>query len=151
SDSLNWSERLSVLAELATPDAVVVLGLENEFSLLSLLDRRPPHERHGDNERAPLRDDSTRPGSVNRLKIALPWTSQVYADFCARTVMSADVAAASGLGELPTRLAVEALEATDAPLLTSPGEGVESAARGGMLASIATGWLAVCNTSAPHQ
>lgn len=151
SDSLNWTARLSALSKLATPDAVVVLGLENEFSLLNLLDRRPSHERHGNDEWIPLRDDPTRPGSVNRLKAALPWPTEVYADFSSRTLIATDVAAASGLGELPTRLAVEALESTAVPLLTSPGEGVESAARAGLLASIATGWLAVCNTSAPHK
>lgn len=143
SADLSWSERLAAVATLAAPGAVVVLGLENEFSLLNLLDSRPPHERHGDDEWRPLHDDPTRPVSVEQLKSALPWPAEVYADFGARTFVRAGVAAAARPGELPTRLAAGALESVDVPLLSPAGEGVDTAARAGLLASVSTGWLAI--------
>ncbi|MEU4288932.1 hypothetical protein AB0E63_11985 [Kribbella sp. NPDC026596] len=151
SESLSWSERLAAVSALATPDAVVVLGLENEFSLLNLLDRRPPHERHGDDDWRPLHDDPTRPVSADQFISALPWTAQVYADFGSRTFVAAEVAAAARPGELPTRLATDALEAVDVPLLSPIADGVDSAARAGLLAAIPTGWLAITGTHAEHD
>jgi hypothetical protein len=151
STDLSWTERLAALSRLAAPDAVVVLALENEFSLLNLLDSRPAHERHGDDEWRPLHDDPTRPVSVDQLKAALPWRAEVYADFAARTFIRADVAAAARPGELPTRLATGALEATDAPLLSPANEAVETASRAGLLASVSTGWLAICGAAPSHD
>ncbi|MEV5961724.1 hypothetical protein AB0L70_08170 [Kribbella sp. NPDC051952] len=151
SADLSWAARLDALTGLAAPEAVVVLGLENEFSLLNLLDSRPLHERHGDNEWRPLHDDPTRPVSVDQLAAALPWTAQVYADFGARTFIAAEVAADARPGELPTRLAVEALQAADIPLLSPIAEGVDSAARAGLLPSIPTAWLAITNMHAEHD
>ncbi|HZX03431.1 hypothetical protein, partial [Kribbella sp.] len=139
---MSWSERLAAVVALAVPDAVVVLGLENEFSLLNLLDSRPADERHGDDEWRPLHDDPTRPVSVEQLTHALPWPAEVYADFASRTYLRADVAAAARPGELPTRLAVAAVEQTDVPLLSPAHEGTDTAARAGLLAAIPTGWLA---------
>jgi hypothetical protein len=151
SADLAWTERLAALSRLATPDAVVVLALENEFSLLNLLDSRPAHERHGDDEWRPLHDDPTRPVSVDQLKAALPWRAEVYADFASRTFIRADVAAAARPGELPTRLAIGALESVDVPLLSPPNEGVDTAARAGLLASVPTGWLAICGARPSHD
>ena len=151
SEGLSWSSRLAAVSALATPDAVVVLGLENEFSLLNLLDRRPAHERHGEDDWRPLHDDPTRPVSVSQLTSALPWTAQVYADFGARTFVAAEVAVAARPGELVTRLAADALEAVDVPLLSPIAEGVDSAARAGLLPGIPTGWLAISGISAAHD
>lgn len=64
SDDLNWSARLDALAAVTSPSAVVVLGLENEFSLTNLLDRRLPQDRHADDDWRPLHDDPTRPVSM---------------------------------------------------------------------------------------
>ncbi|GAA3147887.1 hypothetical protein JOF29_005477 [Kribbella aluminosa] len=144
---LSWSERLAAVAALAAPDAVAVLGLENEFSLLNMLDSRPAAERHGDDEWRPLHDDPTRPVSVDQLRTALPWPAEVYADFASRTYVRADVAANARSGELPTRLAVAALEQPAVPLLSPAHEGLDTAARAGLLASVPTGWLAVVS---PH-
>ena len=151
STDLSWTARLAALAALAAPDAVVVLGLENEFSLLNLLDSRPADERHGDDEWRPLHDDPTRPVSVDQLKSALPWASEVYADFGSRTFVRADVAATARPGELPTRLAATALESADAPLLSPAAEGTDTAARAGLLAAIPTGWLAIVGAQPPHD
>jgi hypothetical protein len=151
STDLSWTERLAALSRLATPDAVVVLALENEFSLLNLLDSRPAHERHGDDEWRPLHDDPTRPVSVDQLKAALPWRAEVYADFASRTFVRADVAAGARPGELPTRLAIGALEAIGVPLLSPPHEGVDTAARAGLLASVPTGWLAISGAQPSHD
>ncbi|MFD3405113.1 hypothetical protein ACFWUU_30795 [Kribbella sp. NPDC058693] len=151
SGDLSWTERLAALSRLATADAVVVLALENEFSLLNLLDSRPAHERHGDDEWRPLHDDPTRPVSVDQLKAALPWRAEVYADFASRTFIRADVAASARPGELPTRLAIGALESVDVPLLSPPNEGVDTAARAGLLASVPTGWLAICGAQPSHD
>ncbi|MGW6196097.1 hypothetical protein ACWF0M_08085 [Kribbella sp. NPDC055110] len=151
SADLSWTARLTTLAALAAPDAVVVLGLENEFSLLNLLDSRPADERHGDDEWRPLHDDPTRPVSVDQLKSALPWTAEVYADFGSRTFIRADVAATARPGELPTRLAGTALESADVPLLSPAAEGVDTAARAGLLAAIPTNWLAITGAAATHD
>ncbi len=151
SDDLSWIERLHALAALAAPDAVVVLGLENEFSLLNLLDSRPADERHGDDEWRPLHDDPTRPVSVSQFESTLPWTAHLYADFGSRTFVTAEVAAAARPGEVPTRLAVDALEAADVPLLSPIAKGVESAARAGLLAAVPTGWLAIVGPGAMHD
>ncbi|WP_327639419.1 hypothetical protein OHB24_13925 [Kribbella sp. NBC_00482] len=151
STDLSWTARLAALAALAAPDAVVVLGLENEFSLLNLLDSRPADERHGDDEWRPLHDDPTRPVSVDQLKSALPWASEVYADFGSRTFVRADVAATARPGELPTRLAATALESADAPLLSPAAEGTDTAARAGLLAAIPTGWLAIVGAQPSHD
>jgi hypothetical protein len=150
SDDLSWTERLHALAALAAPDAMVVLGLENEFSLVNLLDSRPADERHGDDEWRPLHDDPSRPVSVSQLESALPWTAQIYADFGSRTFVAAEVAAAARPGELPTRLAADALEAADVPLLSPIAQGVDSAARAGLLPAIPTGWLAISGAPAAH-
>jgi len=151
STDLSWTERLAALSRLTTPDAVVVLALENEFSLLNLLHSRPAHERHGDDEWRPLHDDPTRPVSVDQLKAALPWRAEVYADFASRTFVRADVAAGARPGELPTRLAIGALEAIDIPRLSPPHEGVDTAARAGLLASVPTGWLAISGAQPSHD
>ena len=151
SGDLGWTERLHALAALAAPDAVVVLGLENEFSLMNLLDSRPADERHGDNDWRPLHDDPTRPVSVSQFESALPWAAHLYADFGSRAFVAAEVAAAARPGELPTRLAVDALEAADVPLLSPIAQGVDSAARAGLLSAIPTGWLAIVGARATHD
>ncbi|GAA0571174.1 hypothetical protein GCM10009534_01230 [Kribbella sandramycini] len=150
SAELTWSERLAAVHALATPDAVVVLALQNEFSVLNLLDRRPDHLRHGDTDWTPLHDDDTRPVSVDQFTAALPWPATVYADYAAHTLIDTTVAATARPGHLPTRLAIEALEASPTPLLAAPTESVESASRAGLLAAIPTTWLAICNTPTPQ-
>ncbi|WP_328525366.1 hypothetical protein [Kribbella sp. NBC_00359] len=150
SGNLSWTERLHALAALAAPDAVVVLGLENEFALVNLLDSRPADERHGDDEWRPLHDDPSRPVSVSQFEAALPWTAAIYADFGSRALVAAEVAAAARPGELPTRLAADALEAADVPLLSSIAQGVDSAARAGLLPAIPTAWLAISGVPAAH-
>lgn len=151
SADLSWTERLAAVSALAAPDAVVVLGLENEFSLLNLLDSRPAEERHGDDEWRPVHDDPTRPVSVDQLRTALPWAAEVYADFASNAFVRADVAVAARPGELPTRLAVGALEPADVPLLSPSHEGIDTAARAGLLASVPTGWLAIAGAPPAHD
>ncbi|MGW7687145.1 hypothetical protein ACWGID_40770, partial [Kribbella sp. NPDC054772] len=151
SDDLSWSARLAALSALTTPDAVVVLGVENEFSLLNLLDSRPADERHGDDEWRPLHDDPTRPVSVDQLQTALPWKTEVYADFGSRTFVRSDVAAGARPGELPTRLAIGALESVDVPLLSPAHEGIDTAARAGLLAAVPTGWVAIAGAHGAHD
>ncbi|WP_112241472.1 serine/threonine-protein kinase [Kribbella monticola] len=161
SDDLNWTQRLDALAAVAAPGAVVVLGLENEFSLTNLLDRRPADERHGDDEWRPLHDDPTRPVSTDQLAAELSrvglGTSVSYAAFSVEetpfALVSAEVAAAARPGQLPARLAVEALEASAAvvPLLAPIAEGAESAARAGLLGATPSGWIAVAGGAAGHS
>ncbi|ADB29630.1 hypothetical protein Kfla_0508 [Kribbella flavida DSM 17836] len=160
SADLNWTQRLDALAAVAAPGAVLVLGLENEFSLTNLLDSRPADQRHGDDEWRPLHDDPTRPVSVDQLLAELDRVGlsggSAYAAYAVgetqHALISADVAAAARPGHLPTRLAVEALEAaaTVVPLLAPVAEGAESAARAGLLAATPTGWIAVTGTNPKH-
>ena len=75
----------------------------------------------------------------------------MYADFGSRTFVAARGRRGRPPGELPTRLAADALEAADVPLLSPIAEGVDSAARAGLLAAIPTGWLAISGTHAAHD
>lgn len=153
SDALDWPQRLALLAAITTPAAVVVLGLENEFSLTALLDRRPRDQRHGDDEWRPLYDDPRRPVSAGQfadeLRRAGLANARTYAAFSPGgtplALVSADQAAAARPGQLPARLAVEALETAAAavPLLAPIGAGARSAARAGLLGAVPTGWVAV--------
>jgi hypothetical protein len=153
SDDLNWSQRLDALAAVTAPGAVVVLGLENEFSLTNLLDRRPADERHADDEWRPLHDDPTRPVSAEQLKAELARigfeNAFAFAAFSVEeepfALVTAEIAAAARPGQLPARLAVEALEAAAVavPLLAPIAEGAESAARAGLLGATPSGWIAV--------
>lgn len=151
SDNLSWPERLDALAALCTPSTVLVLTLENEFSLTGLLDRRPLSQRHGDDDWRPLHDDPARPVSAVQLASELARVGQplhaVYASFADHTLLAVDVAAAARPGELPARLAAEALESTDIPLLAPIAEAAETATRAGLLASTPTTWLAITGTS----
>lgn len=153
SDDLNWSRRLDLLAALAAPDAVVLLGLENEFALTTLLDQRPPDQRHGDNDWRPLHDDPSRPVSAVQLASELARVGldarTVFSVFAGEALLAVDVAAAARPGHLPTRLATEALESTAVPLLTPLQEPAATAARAGLLASTSSSWLAL-TTPAPH-
>jgi hypothetical protein len=153
SADLNWSQRLDALAALAAPDAVVVLGLENEFSLTTLLDQRPADQRHGDDDWRPLHEDPSRPVSAVQLASELTRVGldarTAYAAYANRALLAVDIAAAARPGEFPTRLAVEALESSDVPLLAPIQEATETAARAALLASTSTGWLAL-TTPTPH-
>lgn len=156
SDDLNWSARLDALAAVTSPSAVVVLGLENEFSLTNLLDRRLPQDRHADDDWRPLHDDPTRPVSAGQLLAELSRVgfadAHAYAAFSAQdtvlTLIDSDTAATTRPGQLPARLALEALEtaATAIPLLAPIDEPAESATRAALLGSTSSGWIA---TTAP--
>jgi hypothetical protein len=153
SDDLVWSQRLAAVAAVASPQATLVLGLENEFSLTNLLDRRPAGERHADDEWRPLHDDPSRPVSTDQLAGSLARlgfeSSVAYAAFSVEetvfALVTAEVAAAARPGQLPARLAVEALEASAVavPLLAPIADGAESAARAGLLGATPSGWIAV--------
>ncbi|TCO17655.1 hypothetical protein EV652_117108 [Kribbella steppae] len=161
SDDLNWQQRLDALAAVMSPRGALVLGLENEFSLTNLLDRRPADQRHGDDEWRPLHDDPSRPVSVAQLaeslgRVGLGTDVAAYAAFSVGetplALIAADVAAAARQGQLPARIAVEALEASAAvvPQLAPVAEGAEAAARAGLLASTAGGWIVVAGAAPQH-
>jgi hypothetical protein len=151
---LDWPARLAALTALASPDGVVVLGLENEFSLSALVDPRLPADQHGDRDWVPLHDDPQRPVSAEQFAEALTvagWPpSRVLASFPLGAeplvLVDVDAAARTRPGRLAARLAVAALEAdTVTPRLTPGRDSAEAAARAGLLGATAPGWLAVCN------
>ncbi len=121
SNDLNWSQRLDALAAVTARRAPCwCSGLENEFSLTNLLDRRPADERHGDDEWRPLHDDPTRPVSTDAAAwLSWPGSASGAATYASYSVeetpfalVTTDIAAAARPGQLPARLAVEALEAS---------------------------------------
>ena len=148
---LDWSGRLSALLGAAAPDAQVLLGLENEFSLTAVLDRRLPADQHGDEDWVPLHEDPSRPSSPGVFGDALAAAgfpaAQVYAVFNAgaEPLVLAGAAAAADTrpGRLAARLAVGALEADPTPLLAPAGDAAHRAARAGLLGAVAHGWVAV--------
>ncbi|GIE98617.1 hypothetical protein [Paractinoplanes rishiriensis] len=145
SPALDWPGRLAELDRLAAPDALVVVAVENEFALTGLLDRRPADARHGDEEWRPLHDDPDRPTSPAQVTAALGGEVRLYAAFAGHSLLGADVLAESRPGRLGTRLAIAGLDATAAqvPLLAPLDDGAGAAARAGLLAAVAPGWLAV--------
>ncbi|NUR72138.1 MAG: hypothetical protein HOU81_15085 [Hamadaea sp.] len=147
SPDLSWPERLAQLLKHATVDAALILGLENGFSLTSLLDRRGLDERHGDNEWWPLRDDPQRPGSVTAFTQAAERAgvsgAVAYANFGAHTLIEVRAADAARPGSLLCRLGVRGLQATaqQTPLLAPIGESAEAAALAGQLGAVPQSWL----------
>jgi hypothetical protein len=154
SAALDWPQRASALARAAGTDGVVVVGCANEFALTGLLDRRPVDNRHRDDEWRPLHDDPLRPASPEQLTTALADAgfggAALYAVFGAEgrphAIVDVPAAAATRPGRPAARLAVRALEAATAqtPLLAPPADAADAAARAGLLAAVAPGWIAVC-------
>jgi len=151
SPALNWPQRSAELLRLATAEALVVVAVENEFALTGLYDRRPADARHGDDEWRPLHDDPDRPTSAAQVTAALA-PARLYAAFDAagasHTLLDVEAAGATRPGRPGARLAVTGLAATAAemPLLAPVVDGADAAARAGLLAAVAPGWLAVRGT-----
>ncbi|MGC5022279.1 hypothetical protein [Micromonospora sp. DT47] len=150
----DWQTRATALARTAAAGALVLVAVQNDFGLTELFDRRPAHERHGDDEWWPLHDDPSRPTSPMQVREALAglglelstlWSTIDVAGE-AHTLIEADTAAATRPGRPAARIAVRALDAaaTAAPLLAPLAESVDAAARAGQLAAVTPGWLAVC-------
>ncbi|MCA2217353.1 hypothetical protein [Jidongwangia harbinensis] len=156
SPALDWPERAALLRRLATPEALVVVGVENEFGLTGLLDSRPLDERHGDDEWRPLHDDPHRPTSPAQVAEALTGLGlAVHASYASfdpaglpHTLLRDAAAAGTRPGRPAARLATAGLSAAaaHAPLLTSVADGAAAAARAGQLSAVAPGWLVVCGT-----
>jgi hypothetical protein len=154
SPALTWPQRAAELGRLVAPGALVLVGVENEFSLTALYDRRPVDERHGDDEWRPLHDDPERPTSPAQTSVALSGLGfdvrRTYASFDEagrpHTLLDATAAAATRPGRLAARLAVRGLAASAAhlPLLAPVADGADAAARAGLLDAVAPGWLIVC-------
>jgi len=151
SPALDWPARAADLRRLATPGALLVVGVENEFALTGLFDRRPPDVRHGDDEWRPLHDDPARPTSPAQVRAALG-AGRVYAVFdeagLVHTLLDDEAAAAARPGRPGFRLARAGLAASaaHAPLLAPVTDAAAAAARAGLLGAVAPGWLAVCGS-----
>ncbi|HYN29628.1 MAG TPA: hypothetical protein VES95_07140, partial [Dermatophilaceae bacterium] len=151
SPALSWPQRWDLTCGLATPDAVVVLGLENEFSVGALLDARPAEARHGDEEWRPLHSDPDRPVGAERLRALVArdgspvrrlWTAYGGAGTSAPRVLAEVGALSAGRPGCPLpEAAAAALHLTDRPLLAAPDEAVALATRAGLLAAVGDGWL----------
>ncbi|PZG13872.1 hypothetical protein C1I95_22830 [Micromonospora craterilacus] len=154
SSQQDWQRRATALARTAAAGAVVLVAVWNDFALTELFDRRPAHQRHGDDEWWPLHDDPSRPTSPAQVRAALAGlgldVSTLYSviDVAgeAHTLIEADAAAGTRPGHPAARLAVRAVDAAaaDAPLLAPLAESVDAAARAGQLGAVTPGWLAVC-------
>ena len=150
SPALDWPARWAELRRLAAPEALVVVAVENEFALTALYDRRPVDARHGDDEWRPLHDDPARPTSPRQVAEALgERVTRLYATFDAagvsHTLLDAAAAGSARPGRPGARFAVTGLAASAAhtPLLGPVADGADAAARAGLLAAVAPGWLAV--------
>jgi hypothetical protein len=154
SPALNWPQRAAALRGLAAADALFLLGVTNEVALTGLLDRRPAHARHGDEEWRPLYDDPDRPTSPAQITEALRelgcYPRRRFALFdeagVAHTLLDGGAAARTRPGRPGARLAIAGLAAAGAhtPLLASLADGADAAARAGLLDAVAPGWLMVC-------
>lgn len=158
SPAMTWPERASALARTAAPEAVVIVGCDNEFALTGLLDRRPVDSRHGDDEWRPLHDDPYRPTSPDQLVEALGRVGLAVDGLYAmvdvagvpHTMLDRAAAAATRPGRLAARLAVRALEfsTVSTPLLAPVADSADAAARAGLLDAVSPGWLAVSGATA---
>lgn len=145
SPALDWPQRFASLTRLFEKDALAVVAVENEFALTGLYDRRPLDERHGDDEWRPLHDDPARPTSPAQVAAALgERLTRLYATF-ADTLVDTSVLELSRPGRPAAALAIAGLAAAAAhvPLLASVDDGANAAARAGLLAAVAPGWLAI--------
>ncbi|MEV4282221.1 hypothetical protein [Actinoplanes xinjiangensis] len=155
SPALDWPERAGLLRGLAAPGALVVLAVENGFSITALLDRRPVKERHGDDEWRPLRDDPRRPSSPAQIEDVLGTAGRRYALFGSagrvHTLVESGALArtAPGLPGAGIALAGLAAVAEGTPLLAPVTGAAEAAARAGMLDAVAPGWLVVLGDGGP--
>ncbi|MFW5474982.1 class I SAM-dependent methyltransferase [Knoellia sp. CPCC 206450] len=156
SEDLSWTERLARVSALAGPDAVLVLGLANEFSLSTVLDARVARDRHGDEEWRPVHSDRRRPCSPAQLVAAVGATGRSVASLWATygpearpgLVASVDATDAALADGFVTTMASAASRTTTAPLLALPDEALVSAARAGALSTVADGFLVVCGRTA---
>ncbi|MBO3741012.1 hypothetical protein [Actinoplanes flavus] len=143
SPALDWTQRADLLRGLATPGALVVIAVENEFSITGLLDRRPANERHGDGEWRPLHDDPRRPTSPAQIEAVFGPVTHRYARFAAHTLLDSGALRRTRPGFPGARLALAGLaaEASGTPLLAPVTGAAEAAARAGMLDAVAPGWI----------
>ncbi|BEL12612.1 hypothetical protein Q0Z83_108030 [Actinoplanes sichuanensis] len=150
SPALDWPERAALLRGLAAPGALVVIGVENGFSITALLDQRPLKDRYGDDEWRPLRDDPRRPSSAAQLEAALGTSTRRYAWF-GHTLLDSGALArtAWGLPGVGIALAGLAAEAERTPVLAPVTDAAEAAARAGMLDAVAPRWLVVLGEGGP--
>lgn len=148
---LSWVQRLRLIDGLAGPDAVIVLGLSNEFGVSTLLDARVARDRHGDEEWRPLHSDLTRPCSSIQLREAMtkigraPTGQWVTFGPNAGPSLIAEVSTTNAArpGHLVATVAAQAAGTTTSKLLAQPNEAIVSASRAGLLASVADGFLLV--------
>ena len=137
-----------------------MLGLENEFSLTNLLDRRPADQRHGDDEWRPLHDDPSRPVSTCSSLTALAESgfadARAYAAFSVEETpcRPAGCGRRRGRPAGPTACTARGggtggCRRSVVPLLAPVAEGAEAAARAGLLGATPSGWIAVTG-SAKH-
>jgi hypothetical protein len=149
SPALDWTERAGLLRGLASPDALVVIGVANDFSVTALLDRRPARERHGDDEWRPLHDDPRRPSSPAQVEAVLGGAGRRYSSFATagrvHTLLDSDALSRTRAGLPGSGIALAGLAAVagGTPLLAPVTDAAEAAARAGMLDAVAPGWLIV--------
>jgi hypothetical protein len=149
SPALDWTERAGLLRGLASPDALVVIGVANDFSVTALLDRRPVRERHGDDEWRPLHDDPRRPSSPAQVEAALGEAGRRYSMFASagrvHTLLDSDALSRTRAGLPGSGIALAGLAAVaeGTPLLAPVTDAAVAAARAGMLDAVAPGWLIV--------
>lgn len=148
SPALDWPERAALLRGLAAPGALVVIGVENGFSITGLLDRRPEKDRHGDDEWRPLHDDPRRPGSAAQVQALLGGVGRRYASFGGHALVESGALDRTHVGWPGSCLALAGLAAlaSDRPLLAPVTDVAEAAARAGLLDTVAPGWLVVLGT-----
>ncbi|MEV4352201.1 hypothetical protein AB0J83_47710, partial [Actinoplanes sp. NPDC049596] len=164
SPALNWPQRADLIHALAGPGAVVLIGVENEFGLAGLYDRRPVDARHGDDEWRPLHDDPERPTSPDQVLAALPG-ARLYASYDAagetHTLLDAAAAALmrrrAGVLPGPGHAAVAAAPAettaalpgrAGARLMRILGEGVPGGAQ--LAQELLSQWLAAASELGGH-
>ncbi|GGN89365.1 hypothetical protein GCM10010112_73810 [Actinoplanes lobatus] len=149
SAALDWPERAALLRGLGAPGALVVIAVENAFSITGLLDRRPLKDRYGDDEWRPLHDDPRRPSSPAQAAEVLGEVDRSFAAYRVdgRTGVLVDSGALRrtrpGFPGACLALAGLAAEASGTPLLAPVTDAAEAAARAGLLDAVAPGWIVV--------
>lgn len=153
-----WTDRLHLLAAYAAggpgpggerPAPVLVIGCRNAFSLVELLDARPPGQRPAAPRAVP--DGAASPASpaalVSALDAAGVAPGTVYAVFgpdgAPHTLL--DTALPAYPGGFAARAAVRGMEAAAVglPLISPIGAAAGAAAGAGLLAAVPERWLAV--------
>lgn len=147
--AMPWVERAALVTSALAPGGTMLLAHQGPIRVSDVLDTRPAHRRHGDDEFVPVFTDATRPGTPAALAESLgDVRSVMWAGF--GLPAEPGVLLKNGVDADPAlidRVVVASLSAHQ-QWLADPRELLTSAMRGGILPQLADVWVCAVRPSA---